>query len=72
MTVERVIETVKKVVGEDNITAETSFKDVHADSLTIVEVVMAIEDEFDIAINDEDIDKLTDIQSLIELVERSK
>lgn len=72
MTVEKVIETVKTVVGEDKITADTTFKDVHADSLTMVEVVMAIEEEFDIVINDEDIDKLTDVQSLIELVERSK
>ncbi|WP_366918980.1 acyl carrier protein [uncultured Gimesia sp.] len=37
----------------DKITGETSFKDFNVDSLEFVELVMAMEDEFDITIPDD-------------------
>ena len=49
-------------VEEDQIVAEASFvEDLGADSLDIVELIMGIEEEFDIEIPDEDADKLTTV-----------
>ena len=45
----------KFAVDEDQVTMDTSFKeDLNADSLDMVEIVMAIEEEFDIGEIDED------------------
>ncbi len=56
---------IKKIIEEqlgvegDRIKAEASFiDDLGADSLDIVELVMAMEEEFDIEIPDEDAEKL--------------
>ena len=49
-------------VEEDQIVPEASFvEDLGADSLDIVELIMGIEEEFDIEIPDEDADKLTSV-----------
>ncbi|HOO86291.1 MAG: acyl carrier protein [Synergistaceae bacterium] len=49
-------------VEEDQIVAEASFvEDLGADSLDIVELIMGIEEEFDIEIPDEDAEKLTTV-----------
>jgi len=46
-------------VGEEEVTSEASFiEDLGADSLDIVELVMALEEEFGLDIPDEDADKL--------------
>lgn len=49
-------------VEEDKIKPEASFvEDLGADSLDIVELIMGIEEEFDIEIPDEDAEKLTSV-----------
>jgi acyl carrier protein len=49
-------------VEADQIVSEASFvEDLGADSLDIVELIMGIEDEFDIEIPDEDAEKLTSV-----------
>ncbi len=49
-------------VEEDQILPEASFvEDLGADSLDIVELIMGIEEEFDIEIPDEDAEKLTTV-----------
>jgi len=49
-------------VGEDEIKAESAFiEDLGADSLDIVELVMAMEEEFDIEIPDEDAERIQTI-----------
>ena len=49
-------------VEEDQIKPEASFvEDLGADSLDIVELIMGIEEEFDIEIPDEDAEKLTTV-----------
>lgn len=46
-------------IDEDDIDMDTSFKDdLNADSLDLVELVMAIEDEFDLQVADEDVEKI--------------
>ncbi|NLW07008.1 MAG: acyl carrier protein [Clostridia bacterium] len=52
-------------VEEDEITPETSFEDLNADSLDIVELIMALEEEFDLEIPDEDAEKLTTVGAAV-------
>ena len=60
-------------VEEDEITLDTSFKeDLGADSLDTVELVMALEEEFDIEIPDEEAEKITTVQSAIDYVQNNQ
>ncbi len=65
-------EQVKSIVAEqlgvkgDEVTNEASFvDDLGADSLDTVELVMALEEEFDTEIPDEDAEKITTVQQAI-------
>ncbi|BCV21012.1 acyl carrier protein [Moorella sp. Hama-1] len=66
-----VFEKIKGIVAEqlgveeDKITMETSFEDLNADSLDIVELIMALEEEFDLEIPDEDAEKLTTVGAAV-------
>ncbi|KXT72629.1 Acyl carrier protein [Streptococcus sp. DD10] len=46
--------------------------DLGADSVELMEFIIAVEDAFEIEISDETADKLTDMNSLVELVQKSK
>lgn len=60
-------------VEEDEITVESSFQDdLDADSLDVVELIMAIEDEFDIEIPDEDAEKISTVKDAMEYIEKNK
>lgn len=68
MKLEEVQAKLKEIVmdrlnaEEDQIKPEASFvEDLGADSLDIVELIMGIEEEFDIEIPDEDAEKLTTV-----------
>lgn len=55
---------------KDDISRGSSFvDDLKADSLDIVELVMAFEDEFDIKIPDEDYDKIKTVGDVIDYIE---
>ena len=57
-------------VSEDEVTPEASFTDdLGADSLDIVELVMAIEEEYGIEIPDDDAEKIQTIQDAISYIE---
>ena len=57
-------------VDEAAVTMETNLmKDLEADSLDAVEIIMAIEDEFDIEIPDEDAEKFQNIGDIVRYVE---
>ncbi len=67
---------VKKVVveqldvAEDEVTPQASFvDDLGADSLDVVELVMGLEEEFDIEIPDEDAEKITTVQEAVTYIE---
>lgn len=67
---------VKKVVveqldvSEDEVTPEASFvDDLGADSLDVVELVMGLEEEFDIEIPDEDAEKITTVADAVKYIE---
>ena len=56
-------------VESDEVTAEASFTDdLGADSLDIVELVMAFEEEFDIEIPDEDAEKIVKVQDAVSYI----
>jgi acyl carrier protein len=67
---------VKKIVveqlgvSEDQVTADASFvDDLGADSLDTVELVMALEEEFDTEIPDEEAEKITTVKQAISFIE---
>lgn len=54
-------------VDEDEVTAEASFKDdLGADSLDLFELVMALEDEYNLEIPTEDLEGMTTVGSVID------
>ncbi|MEY8369550.1 acyl carrier protein [Anaerovoracaceae bacterium 42-11] len=59
-------------VEESMVTMDTNMmKDLEADSLDAVEIIMAIEDEFDIEIADEDAEKFQLVGDLVRYVEEN-
>jgi len=57
-------------VPKEEITRESSFvDDLKADSLDVVELVMELEDEFDITIPDDDYDKIRTVGDAIAYIE---
>ncbi|WP_434797441.1 acyl carrier protein [Terrisporobacter vanillatitrophus] len=56
--------------GKDGLSMETSLKeDLDADSLDAVEVIMALEEEFDIEIPDEGAENFKTIGDIVEYIE---
>jgi len=72
-----VAEKVKSIIVEqlgveaDEVTPEASFtEDLGADSLDIVELVMAFEEEFGIEIPDEDAEKISRVNEAVSYIEQ--
>jgi acyl carrier protein len=70
-----ILERVKKIiidrlgVDEAAVTLEASFKeDLGADSLDVVELVMELEDEFDMEISDEDAERIGTVGDVVEYI----
>ena len=73
--VERVTKLVCEQLGvkENEVTLEASFvEDLGADSLDTVELVMALEEEFETEIPDEEAEKITTVQNAIDYVNQAK
>ena len=76
-TFKRVVEIIASQLSLEeeeklSITAETSLmRDLKADSLDAVEVVMALEDEYGIKIPDEEAEKFSNIGDICAFVEKS-
>ena len=73
-------EKVKKVVvsqlsldDESIVTPEASFSaDLGADSLDIVELIMALEEEFDLQIPDSEAEKISTVGDVVEYIKNNK
>ena len=72
-----ILERVRKIVIEhldadpEKVTEKAAFiDDLGADSLDIVELVMAMEEEFDLEIPDEDAEKLKTVQDVASYLEK--
>ena len=75
MNQEEIFEKVKKIiveqlgVAETSVTMEASFiDDLGADSLDIVELIMALEEEFDMEIHDEDAEKIVTVSDVLDYI----
>lgn len=67
----RVIEIIVEQLGvsEEEVTPEASFiDDLGADSLDLVELIMAMEEEFGLEISDEDAEKIQTVQDVINYI----
>lgn len=72
---EEIKEIVAEKLGVDSatITMDTSFKeDLNADSLDLFEMVMALEEAFDIEIPSEDLEQLGSISDVMNYIENHK
>ncbi len=70
-TLELLRRAITKELGRDlgDIALGTSFEDMALDSLDVVQMIMAIEEAFDIEIADEDVDGLKTVGELVEYIE---
>jgi len=73
-----VVDKVKKIIAEklsvdlEEVVPEASFvDDLGADSLDLVELIMSMEEEFDIDISDEDAEKLVTVKDAIDYINNS-
>ena len=78
MSSEEVFEKVKEIIveqlgaTESAVTMEASFiDDLGADSLDIVELIMALEEEFDIEIPDSDAEKVVTVEDVVEYIKEN-
>lgn len=74
-----ILERLKEIVAEqleidaETITAETRLnEDLNADSLDVVEMLMALEDEFGVDIPDEEIEKMKTIGDVVNFIQENK
>jgi acyl carrier protein len=74
---QEIFEKVKKIVAEqlevdpNSVTPEKSFaNDLNADSLDTVELVMALEEEFDIEIPDEAAEQIATVQAAVDYISK--
>ena len=72
------LEKIKAIIAEvlnidaDSITEDTTFvDDLGADSLDIFQIIMGIEDAFDIEIENEDAEKITTVQDAVEQIKKA-
>ena len=79
MSSEEIFEKVKSIiveqlgVTETSVTMEASFiDDLGADSLDIVELIMALEEEFDIEIPDADAEKIVTVGDVVDYIKGSR
>ena len=71
----KVIQIISEQLGKDESEIKMSshfIEDLDADSLDTVELVMALEEEFDIDIPDEAAEKITTVESAVDFIVESK
>jgi len=78
MSSEEILERIKAIIVEQlgvvdtSVTMEASFiDDLGADSLDIVELVMAIEEEFDIEIPDSDAERVVTVGDVVDYIKEN-
>ena len=72
MVIDRIKDIIIEQLGLEDVEISAStnlMKDLEADSLDAVEIIMAIEDEYDIEIPDEDAEKIQTVGDLVKYVE---
>lgn len=67
---ERVVDVIERkfAVPRDQLTGAVTFQDLGADSLDVAEVIMELEQEFDLTIDDEEVNHLRCINDLVDYI----
>ncbi|WP_425519750.1 acyl carrier protein [Tissierella simiarum] len=70
-----ILEKIKGIISgqfdidEEDITLDTSFKDdLSADSLDLVELIMALEDEFDLEVEDDEVESIKTVGDAVDYI----
>lgn len=59
-------------VGEEDVTMDSSIaEDLGADSLDVVDLIMSLEDEFDLEVPDEQVEAIKTVGDLVRFIEQS-
>ena len=70
-----VFEKIQKIIAEqlgiaiEEVGMNTTFEELGIDSLEIFEIVMSIEDEFELEIPNEDVEKITNVKDTVKYIE---
>lgn len=79
MSSEEIFDKVKEIIieqldaAESTVTMEASFiDDLGADSLDIVELIMSLEEEFDMEIPDADAEKIVTVNDVVEYIKNNQ
>jgi acyl carrier protein len=73
-----IFEKIKSIIVQqldvpaDEVTPVTSFEDLNADSLDVVELIMALEEEFDLEIPDEVAEKFSNVGATVEYIKENQ
>ena len=70
----RIVQIIAKQLGieETDVSAQASVvEDLGADSLDVVELIMALEEEFDLEIPDTETEKIVNVQSIFDYMENA-
>ncbi|MBQ7864428.1 MAG: acyl carrier protein [Lachnospiraceae bacterium] len=74
MEFEKIQKIISEVLGvdEDSVTMETTFvDDLGADSLDVFQIIMALEEEFDIEIANEEAEKIVTVSDAVEQIKNA-
>lgn len=73
MIFDKVSEVIKEEFDVENVNMDTVIReDLGADSIGLVELVMALEDEFNIEIDDSKLDDIITVSDIVSYIESSK
>ncbi|MFH1461771.1 MAG: acyl carrier protein [bacterium] len=73
-TLQKVIDTIAEKLNmpKENINFDATFKDLGADSLDTVEIIMSFEEIFGIEIKDEDAEKIKTVQDAVDHIHEAR
>lgn len=72
MIFDKVAEVIKEEFGVEDVSMDTVIReDLGADSIGLVELVMALEDEFDIEIDDSKLDEIITVSDVVSYIENN-
>lgn len=70
----KVVELVNDTLDVDNVelNEDTNLKDLGADSFDLLELVTALEDEFELTMDDEDVEKIATVGQVVDAIENAQ